>query len=356
MIAGRRLLSNMRRILLAIASFAVALPLSSAEIRCRVLNGTTGGEASPESAVLYKLGQGMDEVASLSNPGPTLAFRDLSTEDQFLLQINYKGIKYNSQLAFDRGEMISREVTVYEVGQDDSGIRLSIPHLVVGAQADSLTVNITVDVTNDGKHVYAVPGLGGFRFALPEGFGRVESASATTTEMPTPQEVVSLGQPGLFAVDYPIKPGRTQVNLMFQTSYSGSFSFKQRWLYPVTEHHVFLMPSTLAIQSASLKLHAEPTQGFSEYDGGAVEKEGLIEFAISGEGIAEGAGMPDDATHGAGDDGVDVIARPPALFRYRNQLIALMVLVVSVGFWFGLREKAGEPVAPREAPKKKSRR
>ncbi|MBI2838501.1 MAG: hypothetical protein HYX75_09310 [Acidobacteria bacterium] len=304
--------------------------LDAAELRCRVTNGTTGQPVSPETAVLMTLGQGMDEVGSRENPGAAFDFTDLAPAEQYLLQVTYKDVRYNTQFTFDRSNLLEKAITVYDVGTDESKITVSLPHLVLGIDASTITADLTFDVNNAGRTVSSE----GLKFALPAGFDRVESATATTSQMPTPQEVARLGQTGHYAVKYPIKPGHTQISLVFKAPYTGRFEYRQEFFYPVEGYHVFVIPPSIAVESEGLESRGESQSGFAEYAGGPLAKGGALEMSLAGEAASAGSMAADQAPHGEDQ----VIEHPPALFRYRTELILLMVIVISLGFWFGLRE------------------
>lgn len=323
--------------LLFIAALAACAPaLFAAELRCRLINGTTGGSAAVDSATLMKLGQGMEEVASLSAPKAPFTFKGLSPQEQYLLQVTYKSVHYNTQFTFGDKDVLDKEITVYEVAGDDSRISLSIPHLVVGLEGDTITADLEIDVMNGGNTVYAPADGGGFRFALPAGFSRVETATATTSQMPMPQDVAPLDQPGLYIMKYPMKPGQTQVNLVFRAPYKGRFDYKQEFLYPLDDYRIFVLPPSTSVQSDSLEAKGEGESGFAEYVGGKLPRGGRIDFSLTGAAAeARGATPAEDESNPGGGQ---IINQPPALFRYRSHLILLMVLILSLAYWFGLRE------------------
>ncbi len=340
----------LNKALFGLALILSAFPLMGAEIHCRVINGTTMHPCSPESAVVLKLVEGMQEIQALRNPGPTFSFKNLPADQQYLLQITYQSVRYNFAIAFGQSESIDKEITVYNVADDDSHIMITIPSLLVSLEYGRMKIHLMCDVRNDGTTVYSGGAAGTFKFSLPDGFSVVESATATSAGMPTHQRIVKLPGDPSYAMDYPIRPGNTQIELEYSASFSGGFDYHQKFYYPVVQTNVFMKPSSVSVRSIMMHKVGEKEEGSAAYVSGPIAKGASLDFSLNGTAAVAGASQEADKT--AAESGPRVEEQPPSLYRYRIQIILLLVFITSFSFWHGLREPKGE----LRSPKKKARR
>jgi len=76
---------------------AAAAPGFAGPIRVSIVNGTTGEPGTADLLTLYRLGQGMEPIESVENPGAvtTLDAPDGAGPRPFLVQAAYRGVNYN---------------------------------------------------------------------------------------------------------------------------------------------------------------------------------------------------------------------------------------------------------------------
>jgi len=315
---------------LAVLIGLFAVSASAAEIRCRVVNGTTGRPCSPESAAVVELSGGMKTVGSLTDPGSSFVFQGLDREKQYLLQVVHAGVRYNSMLVFGASDIFDSPVTVYDISDDDSHIALRSVRVAMRIEGDRLTASMTFDIRNDGKRVFSAGSRGSFRFTLPDGFQQVESLTATTIGMPAPQAAIPTGRPSELAVGYPIKPGETRVEALAGAPYPGEFTYRQRFHYPLDRVVVTVDPASVSVSSAHLQPAAVGEGKAVEYTGGPLARDGQLEFRLTGAAPAvEGTGSASES---------QVVELAPPLYRHRSRILLLMITVMSLAFWYGMRE------------------
>ncbi|MEW6365226.1 MAG: hypothetical protein AB1714_11400 [Acidobacteriota bacterium] len=336
-----------------LAMFSSAGMSEAAELRCRVVNGTTGGPCSPDAFALMKLAEGMEEVESRENPGAEFSVAGLSKDAQYLLQVAYKGVRYNSTISFSGGDRQDMELSVYELGHDDSLLRLRRLSLRITLDAGWMLVDQTIEALNMDKHVYADSRNGSLRFSLPAGVGQVESVFVTSTHMPTRQDVVSLAGTPQFALDYPLKPGPTQIQMSFRAPYNGSYDYRQRFEYPVENVEIVVAPPSVVVEGAAVKpLQGPPADEVAVYGAGPISSGGDLAFILKGESMPASSGVSTEEGMQA-ETQSDIVEHPLALYHYKLHLILLMTCAMSLAFWFGLREP---PPPPSPAPRTKKRK
>ena len=325
-------------LLVSTSLFASARMPGAAELRCRVVNGTTGQPCSPDAFALMKLGEGMEEVESRQNPGAEFSIAGLSKDAEYLLQVAYKGVRYNSTIAFTSGDRLDLDLTVYELGHDDSLLRIRTLSLNIKLEAGWMLVNQTIEALNLDKHVYTNGKDGSLKFSLPDGVGQIDALFVTSTRMPTRQDVVSLAGDPPFALDYPLKPGSTQIQMSFRAPYSGSYNYRQKFQYPVESVEILVAPSSAAVEGPTVRSQQGPAEhGVSVFAAGGIPSGGKLAFVLKGEPMPPSAaasteeGMQPEAPS-------NIVEQPPALYRYKLPLILVMTCAMSLAFWFGLRE------------------
>ena len=220
-----------------IAAALIALPLlaDAAPVRVHLRNGTTGGPGSADLLTLYRLGQGMEPVASLENPGAEAVLEApdggaAAGARPFLLQATYRGVNYNQPLQLDADGGGEATLTVYdpfgEWRAPDIGLSTwrALYRRLPGA-GESLRVDHIFIVENRSDPPRTFSGEAEtLRFRLPPEalLLEVPTVSATgETGMPVPQSSFPVGADGDYAIRTAFKPGETEIVLSYEVRYDG---------------------------------------------------------------------------------------------------------------------------------------
>ncbi|HXZ27335.1 MAG TPA: carboxypeptidase regulatory-like domain-containing protein, partial [Terriglobales bacterium] len=206
------------RVVLAV--LALGAWASAASLTGTVTNKTTGKPSAGDSVALLKLGQGMEESASVKTDGRgrfSIALDDPSSPH--LVRVTHQGVAYFKPAP---PGTTSADVDVYDVvGHSIEGVSLTAD--VMSLQADSSTLQVTrlFVVTNSSAPPRTVMGDRPFEFYLPEG-AQIDSGMAESSGgMPLTKDPVPTSEKGRYFFGFPLRPGETRFQVSYHLPYSG---------------------------------------------------------------------------------------------------------------------------------------
>lgn len=237
--------------LLVLAALAAA-PALGGPVRVTLVNGTTGEPGRAALLTLYRLGDGMEPVASVEDASGAAVLEAPAEAAPgtlprpYLLQASYAGVNYNRPVRLDADGSAEATLTVYDPFDrwEDGGIALTtwralyrrLPR-AAGAAADTLRADHIFVVENRTAPPRAFASdRETLRFRLPGGDALVGVPSVSATGaagMPVPQspfpvEDGAAGAAGAdhdgyadYAVRTAFKPGETEVVLSYEVAYPG---------------------------------------------------------------------------------------------------------------------------------------
>ena len=209
----------------------VAASASAQPLRVRLVNGTTGGPGSADLLTLYRLGEGMEPVATVENPGAeAVVERPPGPRRPFLLQATHGGVNYNQPVPPGSGGDVT--LTVYETfstwAESDIGLLTwrVLYRRLPRSEGDALRVDQIFIVENRSAppRTFLDPD-GSLRFRLPPEGVRLDLpqvSSTGETGMPVPQSSFPVGGEGDFAIATAFKPGETEIVLSYHVAYEGA--------------------------------------------------------------------------------------------------------------------------------------
>jgi len=227
---------------LTAAALAAAFPALGGPVRVTLVNGTTGEPGRADLLTLYRLGQGMEPVASLEDARASAVLEAPAEAAPgnfprpYLLQATYAGVNYNQPVRLDADGSAEAALTVYDPFDrwEDGGIALTtwralyrrLPR-VAGAAADTLRADhiFVIENRTTPPRTFASD-RETLRFRLPgeDALVGVPSVSATgATGMPVPQSPFPVETAAAAGNDYAVrtafKPGETEVVLSYEVEY-----------------------------------------------------------------------------------------------------------------------------------------
>ena len=123
---------------------------------------------------------------------------------------------------------------------------------------------------------------GTLRFHLPaEAGGEVEVSGRGPARMPLPSTALPAGEPGLYKVDFPLKPGDNQLDLSYTVPYGDGTEFTLRSTYPGSVTRVGAPQGVDVSGSGVTPLGQEPTTKASLF---LISDEPEVTMTITGEG------------------------------------------------------------------------
>ena len=259
---------------------------SAFELRGRVINGTTNEPvvATPVTVVDPRHGTATEEKLQTDTQGGFVV-SSLSEEiSMYLVQVTYAGVVYTEMVRPAAGT-VQTEVKVYDTTASWDSVEITIPHLMARRTADTLSVDRIFSVINKTNPPRTILGEdAGFRLFIPEDKLRITSVFATSLGIPISVEPRATETPGVFAIDYPFKPGETRVGVSFDAAYTGErYEYKEPLQYPIDEIVVMTEDPSMEVTSATHALgEATEIRGFKAYMLPALPKSATIAITFRG--------------------------------------------------------------------------
>ena len=203
-----------------------------------------------------------------------------------LVRVVHERINYNRQASV--GDGIS--VDVFDAAARVQGITGTIEIVRIGSIGNSLHVSDMIEVKNDSSPPVIQSGERTFEVYLPAQ-AKIDSVIAAYSATSSGKAAVLIsaapvhGEPGHYAVNFPLQPGATKFAFNYDMPYDGHAAFRPRSMYPLQQLAV-MIPPTMRFNSSSpgfLALHT----GNERYQ---VEAANMVEagagpqFEISGVG------------------------------------------------------------------------
>ena len=240
-------------------------------IEGRVVNGTTASPVSPATILVVRPSGGMmveQEVQTLDDEGH---FEVDGLDDQapvYLLRVAYKGINYTEIVQFRGHDPETVEIEVYETTSSWEEVRVSIPHLIVSRRADTLQVDKFFQITNATQPPKTVsPKEAPFTFHIPEDKLGIAAFQVMSLGVPLPMTPQPTEEPGFYTVDYPMRPGVTQVSMSLILPYGGgTYAYREKFKYDIDELVVMVGDPAVQVSQAGAPLErGEDMHGFATY-------------------------------------------------------------------------------------------
>jgi hypothetical protein len=208
------------RIIRSLSALLMLLPVAAlaATITGTVTNRTTGKPAAGAAVTLLQ--QGMTELASGKTDAKGQFSIDAPAAGPYLLRVTQDGAAYYQSAT----EGTPVNVDVYSVGAHVTGVTTEV--LMLRAQTDpsGAVLNVTEDfvVKNASKPAMTQFSKAPFDLYLPAGAVVEATAAKGPNGMPTAEDLAPQSEKGLYSVQFPIKPGETQIEIAYHVPYTGN--------------------------------------------------------------------------------------------------------------------------------------
>jgi len=208
--------------------------------------GTPGAELGPVEVTVIAPSLGMKEVATTTATGGRFQLTGVQAKAPFfLVRAEYKGVTYNQPLRLT-GAPASVEFTVFEVSDQWAGVEVSERRLL-RTDGQVFRVDELIQVTNSGdRALYKEGGL--FPVFLPQGRTGETGITVRAQGQPVQREPVATSDPELFTVDYPLRPGVTQITVNYGLPYPGKqLRYEARLPYDLPRVDLFVQPADVTV-------------------------------------------------------------------------------------------------------------
>jgi hypothetical protein len=234
---------------------ALAAPAFAFQITGRVINGTTNQPVHPATIRILNPSGGMlleKEAQTLDESGRFVADDLGNNAPVYLLRVDYQGVTY-TQMVQPQGQKATAEVTVFEPTVSWNDVHVAMPHVILSRSNDTLRVQKFVQIVNHTSPPRSVYGPESrFTFYMPEDMLGSASIQVQSLAVPLPASAEATDEPGFYTIDYPIRPGQTQVSIELNLPYDGSqYHYTDKFKYPVGEMMLITDDPTMTLTGAT---------------------------------------------------------------------------------------------------------
>jgi hypothetical protein len=276
----------MRRLSFVLALLAAfsTRALGAGNITGTVRNQSRGGQpAAGDDVILVRLDDGTLEARAKTDGRGAFAFAVQYPDKAYLVRVLHQEVDYGQQAS--AGDALS--LAVFDAAPQVVGVTGSIEILRTGTNGKLLHVSDMIEIKNESSPPLTRVGERTFEAYLPAN-AKIDSVLAAG-----PDKIAAVisaaavpGEPGHYAVSFPLRPGSTKFAFNYDLPYEGHVAFSTKHAYPL-EQLAIMIPPTMKFSSRSAAFHVLAT-GNDRYQVHAVNQlkagEGPV-FEISGEGL-----------------------------------------------------------------------
>jgi len=290
-----------------------------------VINKTTGQPQSGATVTLYKLGgAGMESVESVKSGAQGKFHMDQTPQGPHLIQTAFDGVTYNHILP-PGSAATGLSLDVYNSSKQPGGARISRHFLIFQPSGAQMSVNEGFVFTNSGPTTYNDPDGGTVKFYLPTAAKGIAQVKCTAPQgMPIDRAADKTNEKDVYKVDFPIKPGETNIQVTYLVPYSSGAVFEGKTLGKA-EETLLVAPNGVTLKGEGIENRGqEPNSQASVYS----VKTPTYKVELAGSMPAAAAASAD-----AGDNGpaIEEVA-PKILQQNMKWILALALGILALGF------------------------
>jgi hypothetical protein len=233
---------------LALLACCSTAALGANNITGSVRNLSRGEPAAGDRVILLRLDRGMQEEARATTDAQGVFTLTVQYPDKpYWVRVVHQGVSYDQQAS--AGDALS--IQVFDAARRVRGVTGSIEILRTGTNGNLLHVSDLYDIRNESSPPLTQAGERTFEVYLPAkakissvlaaGPGKI---GAMISAAPVP------GEPGHYAVSFPLRPGATKFAFNYDLPYDGHAAFQTRHAYPLRQFAV-MIPPTMKFSSRS---------------------------------------------------------------------------------------------------------
>jgi hypothetical protein len=215
--------------------------LAANQISGSAHNQTRGQPAAGDDVILLRLHQGMQEEArAKTDARGAFSLPVQFPAKSYLVRVIHQGVNYDQRAS--SGDALSIEV--FDTAPRVEGVAGSIEILRTGTNGNLLHVSDMIEIRNQSRPPVTQAGDRTFDVYLPAN-AKIDSVLAAgpgniavlISAVPLP------GDPGHYAVNFPLRPGATKFAFNYDLPYDGHVSFQTKHAYPLQQLVVMIPPS-----------------------------------------------------------------------------------------------------------------
>jgi hypothetical protein len=305
-------------VLVLIACHSTAT-LGANDITGKARNQSRGQLAAGDDVILLRLDAGMrEEARTKTDEQGGFTFAVQHPGKPYLVRVIHQGVSYDQQAS--AGGTLT--IAVFDATRHVRGITGSIEILRAGSNGKLLHVSDLYELKNESSPPLTQAGERTFEVYLPAD-AKIDSVLAASPGKIG--EIISAepvhGEPGHYAVSFPLQPGATKFAFNYDLPYSGHAAFRTRHAYPLQQFAVMIPPSMkFSSRSSSFEILATGNNRYQVRAANELKAGEGPGFEVSGAGAVPALG---DRTKSRAQVQWPTVANPIVLAPNRATLSAL---------------------------------
>lgn len=311
----------------------------------KVTNGTSNKPSAGDEVILIKLGNGMEEAAhTKSDASGDFSLPVDDNGQPHLIRVIHEGVTYHHMAP---PGSTTADVEVFDVVKKLDAISVTADVRRFQAKDNQLEGIVLFAVNNTSQPPRTQMNDKNFEFYLPDGAHVDQSMAMTSGGQPVNSEPVPQKEKNRYAFNFPLRPGETQFQVVYELPYTGKLTVQPKLIYG-TQHFVVMLPKSMtfsAQDSSAFKAMDDPRQSDAivQVVTNASPNQPLG-FTISGTGVLEdskddSAGTPTPAPNSDTASAADrpggglgpPIDAPDPLEKYRWFILGGFGVVLTAG-------------------------
>jgi len=238
---------------LALLACCSTAALGANNITGSVRNQSRDEPAAGDAVILLRLDRGMQEEArAKTDTHGAFAFSVQYPDKPYLVRVVHHGVSYDQQAS--AGDVLS--IQVFDAARRVRGVTGSIEILRAGTNGNLLHVSDLYEIRNESNQPLTHAGERTFEAYLP---AKAKISSVLAAGPGEIGVVISAtpvpGEPGHYAVSFPLRPGATKLAFNYDLPYDGHAAFQTRHAYSLQQLAV-MIPPTMKFSSRSAAFEA----------------------------------------------------------------------------------------------------
>ncbi len=341
----------------ALFTLTLAVNLASAAVDGIVTNGTSGKPQPGATVTLFQpTSQGPQFIDSVKTDasGKFAITKEVPNAGggPLLLQAVYAGVQYNKTLTPGM-QTTGVEIPVFESSKLPGEAKISQHVMLIEPTGGTMNVAESYIFLNTGKTTFNNPESGTLQFTLPAAAaGKVEINVLAPGGMPIRRAADAAGKPNTFKVDFPIKPGQSEIRMEWSMPFTSPGVLEGTVLAKGAPDLKVLAPGGVTLKGDGVtSLGNEPDLPGSTIYGITGPK---YKIDVEGQGTLKSAAPAAGGADGADDGSPKVSMNMPKLFglpvvtgEFMGTFLAVKWILASVigmlAIGFALLYRKGNP-------------